>query len=129
MKCLQNDLAVSTRGRNLAAMICRTSGLYPRAALIAGFALIWPMTLAVAQDQPALSEKLDALKQRDQELQAARDAQRKSGETEAALKREIEEIGADRRKLNQDLIDTATRSRDLETVSYTHLTLPTIYTV
>ena len=115
MKCLQNDLAVSTRGRNLAAMICRTSGLDPRAALIAGFALIWPMTLAVAQDQPALSEKLDALKQRDQELQAARDAQRKSGETEAALKREIEEIGADRRKLNQDLIDTAGRLRGVET--------------
>src|SRR5665647_352162 len=115
MKSLQNDLAVSTRGRNLAAMICRTSGLDPRAALIAGFALIWPMTLAVAQDQPALSEKLDALKQRDQELQAARDAQRKSGETEAALKREIEEIGADRRKLNQDLIDTAGRLRGVET--------------
>ncbi|MEP7030548.1 MAG: peptidoglycan DD-metalloendopeptidase family protein, partial [Pseudolabrys sp.] len=51
---------------------------------------------------------------RDQELQAARDAQRKSIETEASLKREIEQFGADRRKLNQDLIDTAARLRGLE---------------
>ena len=41
--------------------------------------------------------------------------QRKSAETEAALKREIEQIGADRRKLNQALIDTAARLRDVET--------------
>ncbi|HSP49639.1 MAG TPA: hypothetical protein VLN61_05530, partial [Pseudolabrys sp.] len=66
-----------------------------------------PTTLA-AQD------KLDALKQRDQDLKAARDAQSKSLEAEAALKREIEQIGADRRKLNQDLIDTAGRIRGVE---------------
>ncbi len=63
----------------------------------------------------AQADKLDALKQRDDELQAARDAQRKSVETEAALKREIEQIGADRIKLNQDLIDTAARLRGVET--------------
>jgi len=39
----------------------------------------------------------------------------KRGDTEAALKREIEQIGADRRKLNQDLIDTAGRIRGLNT--------------
>ncbi|MGA2567229.1 MAG: hypothetical protein ABSF41_10400, partial [Pseudolabrys sp.] len=60
------------------------------------------------------TEKIDALKQRDQDLKAARDAQSKSIETEAALKREIEQIGADRRKLNQDLIDTAGRIRGVE---------------
>jgi septal ring factor EnvC (AmiA/AmiB activator) len=54
------------------------------------------------------------LKQHDQELKSARDQQRKSAETEASLKREIEEIGADRRKLNQDLIDTAARLRGVE---------------
>jgi septal ring factor EnvC (AmiA/AmiB activator) len=97
-------------------MICRFSGLILRSALVAGLALAVPTTLAIAQekqtDKPA--DKLDTLKQRDQELQAARDAQRKSVETEAALKREIEQIGADRRKLNQDLIDTAARLRGLE---------------
>ena len=75
---------------------------------------------AGAQQRPVLlaqngnTEKLDALKQRDDELNSARDEQRKSAETEAALKREIEQIGADRRKLNQDLIDTATRLRGVE---------------
>src|SRR5664279_3200348 len=97
-----NGLAVPTRGRNVAAMIERISGFYPRAALLVGLALAWPMTLvATAQDKPA--DKFDALKQRDQDLEAA-----------AALKREIEQLGADRRKLNQDLIDTAGRIRGVE---------------
>ena len=82
-----------------------------------------PVTLAaavLAQERPIQlaqtdkADKLDALKQRDQDLKAARDAQSKSIETEAALKREIEQIGADRRKLNQDLIDTAGRIRGVE---------------
>jgi septal ring factor EnvC (AmiA/AmiB activator) len=60
------------------------------------------------------AEKLEVLKQHDQELKSARDQQRKSAETEASLKREIEQIGADRRKLNQDLIDTAARLRGVE---------------
>jgi septal ring factor EnvC (AmiA/AmiB activator) len=64
--------------------------------------------------QNGKSEKLDALKQQDEELKAARDRQRNSADNEAALKREIEEIGTDRRKLNQDLIDTAARTRAVE---------------
>ena len=95
-------------------MICRFSGLATRAALIAGLALALPLA-AQTQQQPTQSEQaLDALKQRDQELKAAREAQRKSAETETALKREIEQFGADRRKLNQDLIDTAARLRSVE---------------
>src|SRR5450759_800507 len=47
-----NDLAVSTLGRNLAAMICRFSGLNLRSAFIAGLALALPITLATAQDRP-----------------------------------------------------------------------------
>jgi septal ring factor EnvC (AmiA/AmiB activator) len=61
------------------------------------------------------SQALDGLKAHDQELDAAREQQRKSIETEAALKREIEQIGSDRRKLAQDLIDTAARLRAAET--------------
>ena len=97
-------------------MNCRISGQILRSALVAGLALAWPGTLSIAQERakekPA--DKSEALKQRDQELQAARDAQRKSIEAESALKREIDQIGADRRKLNQDLIDTAARLRSLE---------------
>ena len=89
-------------------MICKNSSLVLRSALVAGLAFALPVTLAIAQD------KLETLKQRDQELQAARDTQHKSIETESALKREIDQIGADRRKLNQDLIDTAARLRGLE---------------
>ncbi len=103
-------------------MIC-LGGFEPRSALVAVLALGMPVTLAatvLAQERPIhlaqndKAEKLDALKQRDQDLKAARDAQSKSIETEAALKREIEQIGSDRRKLNQDLIDTAGRIRGVE---------------
>jgi septal ring factor EnvC (AmiA/AmiB activator) len=104
-------------------MIC-LRGFDPRSALIAALALGLPVTFAaavLAQERPIhlaqndKAGKLDALKQRDQDLKAARDAQSKSIEAEAALKREIEQIGADRRKLNQDLIDTAGRIRGVET--------------
>src|ERR1700690_998971 len=103
-------------------MIC-LGGFDPRSALFAALALGMPVTVAaavLAQETPILlgqndkADKLDALKQRDQDLKAARDAQSKSIEAEAALKREIEQTGADRRKLNQDLIDTAGRIRGVE---------------
>jgi septal ring factor EnvC (AmiA/AmiB activator) len=120
MECPENDLADRNRERNLAAMI-GLGRFDPRSALLAALTLGFPVAAAVvAQERPVhlaqddKAGKLDALKQRDQDLQAARDAQSKSAETEAALKREIEQIGADRRKLNQDLIDTAARIRDVE---------------
>jgi len=106
-------------------MICLggLGNLDSRAALIAWLGFALPMTFAsavLAQERPLLlaqddkSGQLDTLKQRDEELKAARDEQRKSAEAEASLKREIEQIGADRRKLNQDLIDTAARMREAE---------------
>jgi septal ring factor EnvC (AmiA/AmiB activator) len=106
-------------------MICLggLGGLDPRAALIAGLGFALPITLAtavMAQERPApptqneAADPLKTLKQRDEELKAARDEQRKSAEVEAALRREIEQIGADRTKLNQDLIDTAARLRGVE---------------
>jgi murein hydrolase activator len=57
---------------------------------------------------------LDVLKQHDQELDAARAQQRAALEAQTRLKLEIEAIGADRRALNQQLIDTAARVRDVE---------------
>jgi murein hydrolase activator len=103
-------------------MIC-LEGYEPRSAIVAVLALGMPVILAataLGQERPALlaqadkTGKLDSLNQRDLDLKAARDAQSKSIETEAALKREIEQIGSDRRKLNQDLIDTAGRIRGVE---------------
>ncbi|HEY6994475.1 MAG TPA: peptidoglycan DD-metalloendopeptidase family protein [Xanthobacteraceae bacterium] len=52
---------------------------------------------------------LDTLKERDQELERLRTEQRRTLENEARLKREIESIGDDRRKFNQQIIETASR--------------------
>src|SRR5262249_16419194 len=87
-------------------------------ALVAGLAVMLPF-MAAAKDRATFvaqadTEKLDALKQRDEELKAVRDKQRKSAEKEATLSREIEQIGTDRRKLNQDLIDPAGPVRIVE---------------
>jgi septal ring factor EnvC (AmiA/AmiB activator) len=64
--------------------------------------------------EPSGPTVLDALKQRDRELQSIRADQKKSRETEAKLKREIEAIGEDRRKLNRQLIEVAARVRAVE---------------
>src|SRR5690348_8310847 len=87
----------------------------PCAVLLAGVGLAAP-GVVFAQRAPAVQTapaSLDELKKHDEELKSLRDAQQKSVETEAALKREIEQIGADRRKLNQTLIESATRVREL----------------
>lgn len=77
------------------------------AALLAVALLLAP-SFAFAQSP------LDSLRQREQELEAIRNEQKKAAETEAKLRGEIETIGEDRRKLNQALIDAAARSRAAE---------------
>ena len=123
-----NRLAVPTTERNVATMIClgRFRIFGARTTLVAGAGLLLsvaPAALAqhryttsnfIVLAQNSGTEKLDTLRQHDEELKSARDEQRKSAEAEAALKREIEQIGADRSKLNQDLIDTAARLRGVE---------------
>ena len=75
---------------------------------------------SVAQSSATKSELTgsvdnDILKAREQELAAIRAEQQRSAETEARLRREIEALGTDRRKLNTDLIGTAARMREVET--------------
>jgi septal ring factor EnvC (AmiA/AmiB activator) len=82
----------------------------------AGISLLagWLIVLAggvLAQPRPP---DLDALKQRDQELDALRADQRKTSDGARKLEDEIETVGADRRRLNQTLIDTAGRMRAVE---------------
>jgi septal ring factor EnvC (AmiA/AmiB activator) len=110
-----NRLAEAEPWRNLTAMICRAANRrYDQcSAMLAGLAVLVAAGAALAQSGGA-ADKIDILKQRDQDLQTLRGEQRKSAETEANLKREIEQIGADRRKLNADLINTAARVRDVE---------------
>ncbi|MEH2530974.1 septal ring factor EnvC (AmiA/AmiB activator) [Bradyrhizobium sp. AZCC 1588] len=68
---------------------------------------------AIAQQATAVSP--DAIKQREQELEAAREEQRKAAELQQKLKADIAAIGQDRSKLNQQLIDIATQVRSIET--------------
>lgn len=56
----------------------------------------------------------DAIKQRSQELEAAREQQKKAAELEQKLKADIAAIGQDRTKLNQQLIGIAAQVRDVE---------------
>ncbi len=56
----------------------------------------------------------DALKQRAQELEAARQQQKSADEAAEKLKADIAAIGQDRTKLNQQLIDIAGRVRAVE---------------
>ncbi len=113
-------------------MTHRISGRDSRAALMAAFGFALPIltapllfsgaafgqaagTAPPQSNRPAdRSQAFDGLKQHDEELKGVREEQRQSAEAEAALKREIEEIGADRRKLAQDMIDTAARLRGVE---------------
>ena len=62
---------------------------------------------------PALTGA-EALKTHDQELDAALARQRQSVASQAKLRVEIEALGADRRKFNVQLIDTAAQIRDVE---------------
>jgi len=100
------DPRLALTGALLMMGLCVVSSL---AFSVASFA---EEPLRLAQEQNG--ERVDALKQRDQELEAVRAEQKKAAEHEAELKREIEQIGADRRKINQDLIDTAARVRGVE---------------
>lgn len=87
------------------------------AATFAGLLMLLAFAPAEALAQsPAARTSLssDALKLRDQELEALRAKQKKAAEAERNLRNEIELLGADRRKLNEALIDTAAKIRDGE---------------
>jgi septal ring factor EnvC (AmiA/AmiB activator) len=70
------------------------------------------------REQPASEStgpaNLETLQQRDRELEELRAEQRKALERETQLKREIDSIGDDRRKFNQQLIDSAARVGSVE---------------
>src|ERR1700731_3586405 len=88
------------------------------ALLSAGFA---GMSLLPASAQVGASPRQtsacspDAIKQREQELEATRAQQKSAAETQAKLRADIAAIGQDRSKLNQQLIDIAAQVRSVET--------------
>jgi septal ring factor EnvC (AmiA/AmiB activator) len=88
------------------------------ALLSAGFAGISlsPAAAQVAASEPqATASSPEAIKQREQELEAARVQQKNAAELQQKLKADIAAIGQDRSKLNQQLIDIAAQVRGVET--------------
>jgi len=89
------------------------------ACLLASFLSV-TMSAAMAQatgasPAPVTAPSADAIKQREQELEAARAQQKSAAEAQDKLKADIAAIGQDRSKLNQQLIDIAARVRGIET--------------
>lgn len=88
------------------------------ALLSAGVAGLCPTTTAaqVAGSTPqTAAPSPEAIKQREQELEAARAQQKSAAELQQKLKADIAAIGQDRSKLNAQLIDVAAQVRDIET--------------
>jgi murein hydrolase activator len=73
--------------------------------------LLAPVLLLALVVPVSAQSTIEQLRQRDKELESIRSQQRQTVETEARLKREIGSLGDDRRKLNQTLIDAASRLR------------------
>lgn len=63
---------------------------------------------------PPNASSLEAIKERDKELESVRAEQKRATETEKKLRGEIDRLGEDRRKLNQTMIETAARIRTAE---------------
>ena len=88
------------------------------ALLSAGFAgaSLSPIAAQVAEStRQTAAPSPDALKQREQELEAARAQQKTASELQQKLKADIAAIGQDRSKLSAQLIDIAAQVRDIET--------------
>jgi septal ring factor EnvC (AmiA/AmiB activator) len=88
------------------------------ALLSAGFAgmSLLPAAAQVAAATPqTTSPSPDAIKQREQELDAARAQQKSAAELQQKLKADMAAIGQDRSKLNQRLIEIAGQVRSVET--------------
>jgi septal ring factor EnvC (AmiA/AmiB activator) len=92
----------------------------PLALLSAGLLMLTslapvPAAAQVAAPSPqAAAVSPDIIRQREQELEATREQQRKAAELQQKLKADIAAIGQDRSKLNQQLIDGAAQVRTVE---------------
>ena len=86
------------------------------ALLSAGFAAMsLPAAAQVAEATPqTTAPSPDAIKQREQELEAARAQQKSNVELQQRLRAEVTVIGQDRGKLNAQLIDIAAQVRNIE---------------
>jgi septal ring factor EnvC (AmiA/AmiB activator) len=86
------------------------------ALLAAGLSAISPSPTSAQTAAPKPADvSPDAIKQREQELEAARAQQKSAADLQQKLQADIAAIGQDRSKLNQQLIDIAAQVRSVET--------------
>src|SRR4051794_32438353 len=101
------------RGRPLMSAVSLSVLLLSVSFAAASLSPAAAQTAAPTQQATAVSP--DDIKQREQELEAAREQQRKATELQQKLKADIATIGQDRSKLNAQLIDIAAQVRGVET--------------
>jgi septal ring factor EnvC (AmiA/AmiB activator) len=112
--------------KDVAAAGGRPSGAALSARILASGLMVCglagvPVTAAQAQvvsqvaTPPLAAPPVDIIRQREQELQAARAQQKSAAELQEKLKADILAIGEDRAKLNQRLIEIAAGVRGVET--------------
>jgi septal ring factor EnvC (AmiA/AmiB activator) len=106
MQSVRNNHANETTGRRAAVALPLSL------ALVSAGLAAWP---AMAQSPVPQAASSDAIKQREQELEAARNEQKRAADLQQKLKADIAAIGQDRSKLNQQLIDIAAQVRTVET--------------
>ena len=104
-----------TTGRGTPLMSAASLRLLMLSASLIAASLSPAVAQSAAPTQQATAISPDALKQREEELEATREQQRKAAELQQKLKADIAAIGQDRSKLNQQLIDIATQVRSVET--------------
>jgi septal ring factor EnvC (AmiA/AmiB activator) len=104
-----------TAGRGRPLMSAVSLALLLLSASFVAASLSPALAQSAAPAQQAAAGSPDAIKQREEELEATREQQRKAAELQQKLKADIAAIGQDRSKLNQQLIDIATQVRSVET--------------
>jgi septal ring factor EnvC (AmiA/AmiB activator) len=104
-----------TAGRGRRLMSAVSLSVLLLSASFAAALLSPAVAQSAAPAQQATAVSPDAIKQREEELEATREQQRKAAELQQKLKADIAAIGQDRSKLNQQLIDIATQVRNVET--------------
>ncbi|MEH2550869.1 septal ring factor EnvC (AmiA/AmiB activator) [Bradyrhizobium sp. AZCC 2262] len=104
-----------TGGRGTPLISAVSLSLLLLSASLAAASLSPAVAQSAAPTQQATAVSPDAIKQREEELEATREQQRKAAELQQKLKADIAAIGQDRSKLNQQLIDIATQVRSVET--------------
>jgi murein hydrolase activator len=115
MHSTRNIHHLDTAGRGMPLYPAVLLALLVLSASLAATSLSPAAAQSAAPAQQATAVSPDVIKQREEELEATREQQRKAAELQQKLKADIAAIGQDRSKLNQQLIDIATQVRTVET--------------